>query len=488
MGKKVSKRSTSYYAVIRTLLSGERVVQWVILGTTFFLAANKLIKTNDDIALFVTLLGTAVAFGVGNAVWYRPGGSQIIKTLPSFNTVYLLFLPFMLSLLFNRDLVLVNCAMALNISLIPVFIRLPIQFAILLFNYGYHDDALRNLVALFINSFACFMLEHISELKSLDETECNLFSILLTNVIFLIHSDSRPFLILKTCMLAFLAGVLVNYSVLTLCRPIHPMFRTLTLLTMFAIVYTGFILKFLHIDKVNNGNALIWLLRFIWQSKTRMTILSCWIASLFLLFPNVFFFKSKMSLNMSRKIWHFLLLPLVVPSMLIEPEFTSIALAGIMTTFFVVEYFRYMELAPLGTFINSQFYHFADYRDLKGPLIVSYIYLMLGVSFPLLVNQSLVGIISLGVGDSLASIVGKNYGRNRWPGTRKTIEGTVAFVFSTAMFALVAQRYFGAFKGLSDGRIILACVLSGVLEGNSTLNDNLLIPAFMMIIMELFKY
>ena len=41
------------------------------------------------------------------------------------------------------------------------------------------------------------------------------------------------------------------------------------------------------------------------------------------------------------------------------------------------------------------------------------------------------GIILLGVGDSLAAIVGSKYGRIYWPGTHKTIEGSLAAVLGS---------------------------------------------------------
>ncbi len=87
--------------------------------------------------------------------------------------------------------------------------------------------------------------------------------------------------------------------------------------------------------------------------------------------------------------------------------------------------------------------------------------------------------VSLGVGDSLASIVGKKVGRMHWKGTNKTIEGTVAFIVGTTFISWILQRYFNYFSTIDILKILVICTTGGVLEGNSELNDNILIPLFM---------
>ena len=45
---------------------------------------------------------------------------------------------------------------------------------------------------------------------------------------------------------------------------------------------------------------------------------------------------------------------------------------------------------------------------------------------PLAAMLKFAGIISVGVGDAMAAIVGSSLGRFRWPGTKRTIEGSLA--------------------------------------------------------------
>jgi len=112
----------------------------------------------------------------------------------------------------------------------------------------------------------------------------------------------------------------------------------------------------------------------------------------------------------------------------------SVGLAALI----FLEYIRYFAVVPFGKEIHLFLVGFLDARD-GGPIILSHLYLLMGCATPVWLAEhhilaGLSGIFSLGVGDAMASIVGKRYGRHRWPGTIKTVEGTIAFVASV-MFA-----------------------------------------------------
>lgn len=112
----------------------------------------------------------------------------------------------------------------------------------------------------------------------------------------------------------------------------------------------------------------------------------------------------------------------------------SVGLASLI----FLEYIRYFAVVPFGKEIHLFLVGFLDGRD-GGPIILSHLYLLMGCATPVWLAEhhilaGLSGIFSLGVGDAMASIVGKRFGRHRWPGTIKTVEGTIAFVVSV-MFA-----------------------------------------------------
>ncbi|CEP60836.1 dolichol kinase LALA0_S02e00716g [Lachancea lanzarotensis] len=482
------------FSVFDTFTAPEKVAQLAIVGSTVHVAYSKFSQSDQDLELFQSMLSTAVAILIGLGVSYRArvsnnglnGTLPVRKAdlLPSFNVLYLLYLPTFLSLLFAREYTILNLAMTFNCADIAPYMRLPVQ-AIMVLISGFPDnDNSTVFKALALNCVLAFCLEKVGQLKSFDRVESNLFSIGLTNVLFLIDSSQIHFQVLQNVLRGFLVAVAVNYLLLKLVSRCNPYLRSFVLFTSFACVFP---LTVIHIFQINGENPAVWLYSYITSSSTRIKITLSWLFGLLLLIPNIMIFKSSFSLNSSRKIWHFIVLILIVPPLKADPEFVKIALAGTIVSFLAVEYLRYLKLAPLGDYFDSKLRSFADFRDERGPIIISYIYLVIGVATPLLINGSLVGVISLGLGDSLASIVGNRWGRHKWPGTNKTYEGTAAFVAATAVCGLSFKRFLGEFTDVSYIKLLSICLFSGLLEGNSVLNDNILIPAFMLIVREVFK-
>jgi len=124
-----------------------------------------------------------------------------------------------------------------------------------------------------------------------------------------------------------------------------------------------------------------------------------------------------------------------------NPNFTAFAFIGALVLFVLVEAIRLARLYPVYTDLSNFLNRYLDSRE-DGPLIVSHIYLLLGCAAPVILSRmpvlpegyetagriglSLSGMISLGIGDSFASIVGISFGRRLFPpipGTKKSFEG-----------------------------------------------------------------
>ena len=334
--------------------------------------------------------------------------------------------------------------------------KLPLQLVFVLINEEYYTDRSTNMKAIAINVALCYVLEKISDLKSLDHVDCNLFSILLTNVLYLIDSPTVHFQILQKVLYGFIVAVSVNYALSFPLRYASTYLRSLILFSSFSLIFPLTVTRILTIDR---KKPLTWLYEYIFSSDTRIKIIFIWLLCLLVLIPNVMIFKSNFSLNTSRKIWHFLILFLLIPPLQLDPEFVKVSLSGTVVLFLVVEYLRYLKLEPVGKFLDEKLRSFSDFRDDRGPIIISYIYLIIGVSAPILINGSLVGVISLGVGDSLASIVGGKWGRIKWPGTNKTVEGTLVFILATSAVSLFCQHRYNSFSPISNGNVVLTLSL-----------------------------
>lgn len=190
-----------------------------------------------------------------------------------------------------------------------------------------------------------------------------------------------------------------------------------------------------------------------------------------------------LSLNARRKFFHALAVFLFTPGIAFDPAFSHLAFSLAFSAFIFAEYIRYYALYPFGAVLHVFMSEFTDHKD-SGPVILSHFYLLTGCASPLWIegvrsipskilihgSESLqdvnsswlawlshkkttslltphskldkvdismfIGVLTLGVGDALASVVGRRYGRICWPLSSKTLEGSIAFmtsIFGSAM-------------------------------------------------------
>jgi dolichol kinase len=190
-----------------------------------------------------------------------------------------------------------------------------------------------------------------------------------------------------------------------------------------------------------------------------------------------------LSLNARRKFFHALAVAMFLPGLAIDPAFTHLAFSAAFALFTFTEYVRYFALYPFGAAVHVFLSEFLDPKD-AGAAILSHFYLLTGcansvwLEAPSLLLQ-FSGILALGVGDALASIVGKRVGRHRWSATTaKSLEGSAAFVLSVVACAWVL-RACGLTEPFSIIRFTVIAVLTAAVEAMSVQNDNLTIPLFM---------
>lgn len=130
-------------------------------------------------------------------------------------------------------------------------------------------------------------------------------------------------------------------------------------------------------------------------------------------------------------------------NLLSQPAFTHLAFSLAFSVFTFAEYIRYYALYPFGASFHIFMSEFTDHKD-SGPVILSHFYLLTGCCGGLwleahkqIMHQT--GVLVLGIGDALASIVGRRYGRLHWPASSKTIEGSAAFLFSVVFSAWILR-------------------------------------------------
>ncbi|KAK0537288.1 dolichol kinase [Tilletia horrida] len=193
-----------------------------------------------------------------------------------------------------------------------------------------------------------------------------------------------------------------------------------------------------------------------------------------------------LSLNARRKFFHFLAVLLFLPGILWDPALMHLAFSLAFSLFIFIEYVRYFALLPFGASLHIFLAQFLDSKD-AGPVILSHFYLLSGCAASLWLEgpspiYDIMGVLVLGIGDALASILGRKYGRHTWPGSPKTLEGSVTFVLSIVLCAWLL-RVAGFMPPFSLLRFTAASIATGLMEGASEQNDNLILPLFAFVVM-----
>lgn len=206
-------------------------------------------------------------------------------------------------------------------------------------------------------------------------------------------------------------------------------------------------------------------------------------------------------LLLSRKVFHFLVVAIFSPAIPTHPAILHLALAIALVGFVHLELLRLYALPPLAAPLTTFLAAFLDARD-SGALVLTHTYLLLGCSIPIWLSSALppptaattttlaaacltaaphAGILVLGVGDAMASLVGISIGRVRWTSvTHKTLEGTAAGV--AAMLVLMGVILHSSLPGGLPHSIYVwatlsACVvIACLLEALTDQIDNLFLP------------
>lgn len=213
---------------------------------------------------------------------------------------------------------------------------------------------------------------------------------------------------------------------------------------------------------------------------------------------NQIFYAQKASTS-TRKIFHILAVLVYVPGLYYRCSFLYLSSGIVLGVFIALEILRLLSMPPVGNQLQEGYIVFSDDKD-TGLLALTPIYLLVGVSLPIWIHPApcdvtdsaqfsilplISGLLSIGVGDTSASYIGSNFGKLRWKGTTKTIEGTLACIFSQLGFVYFLY-YLGCLPYLNAEhllRILVSILLSSVIEAKTTQIDNLVLPLVMFLIL-----
>lgn len=443
--------------------------------------------------------------------------------LPDFNTLYAFMIPILLTVLLGgTKLAFFQLNLAINnfcIHSLHTVAKIVSAFA---FYYMYNENETVQVIEFVQVVWIYFTVEWaltywneqteekdddtVQVHRTLTGTEIHLICVLVVNLLANFHLElselTIPLFIVRQLLVAFAAasGTVFPfvYGISFIANTLVKNLASLVVSVVFCGVFY-YVTNYLFNMQVYDVEVVSWLYNYILLSELRVHLLGAWLLALVVSVPTIFVLSvyNKISLNVRRKSWHFLLFAsLAYPALILEPVFTSIAVFGSVFVFIVVEMVRASRFSFVGELLDNQLKYFQDEKDTKGPLSLSYIFLLVGVAIPIAYGvvvddvvsiRSYIGLVTLGLSDSSASIVGRNFGKIKWKGGHRTLEGTITYIVVTfASFVLIDNYLLPEESRVAKWEnTFIVAILSGAIEGAATLNDNILVPSVSLIAYEL---
>lgn len=236
---------------------------------------------------------------------------------------------------------------------------------------------------------------------------------------------------------------------------------------IYALYFSSAIYLYFYVFGVNFSD--------LWrQVLENADIVAYWACVLTNAFCIATFYGEKLELDGRRKLWHICTVLMFLPNWIRQRTFTKLALAVALVLFIALETARATVLPPFGQAIHNALQEFVDHRDKRGPVVISHLYLLLGISVPIFLAESPAGLVCLGLGDTFASQIGRRFGRLRIFG-HKSLEGTVAFAVVAALALSISTE-----ASFTSHKTWIVAFLTALLEAVTPINDNLIVPVYML--------
>lgn len=209
-------------------------------------------------------------------------------------------------------------------------------------------------------------------------------------------------------------------------------------------------------------------------ANVRLLLIGYWAAVLLVGLLAVFSLTAFVEVDTRRKVFHGVMVAMLVPSIFVDPCYCALALGLVLAIFLLLEVIRAGQVPPLGNAIGRFVAPYVDGRDLRGPVVVSHIFLLIGCAVPLWFSLASIdregglpwidwelasnqrevamvaGVVCVGMGDAAASLIGRRYGRHKWIWVGgKSLEGSAAFAAAVTV-GLVAAKAWQVLGGWSD--------------------------------------
>ncbi|CAF1644169.1 unnamed protein product [Adineta ricciae] len=199
-------------------------------------------------------------------------------------------------------------------------------------------------------------------------------------------------------------------------------------------------------------NPFLWLFNYIFKKSHRIYLLLFWflVSLCSVIIVNIHLKLTKhtdmqQERTIIRKYFHFLAIIVYTSGILCDTHLLTMCSVAFIVLLLLLECMKVKNVAPLGNLIRNAWSMYGNEKD-SGVLMVSHLFLIIGLSYPIWLADDrrriaqFSGVLSVGIGDSAASIIGSKIGTRKWPGSKRTLEGSLAGL--VAQFSFVACLWY----------------------------------------------
>ncbi|KAI8952706.1 hypothetical protein F4801DRAFT_588798 [Xylaria longipes] len=200
------------------------------------------------------------------------------------------------------------------------------------------------------------------------------------------------------------------------------------------------------------------------EANTRLLLSAHCLAIIAIGLVVVFRLSPVCEVDTRRKVFHFMMVAMFLPATYIDPCFVALAVSIVLAAFLLLDLLRASQLPPLSKPLALFLAPYVDGRDLRGPVVISHIFLLIGCAIPLWLSLGSLprtgfghlqgwdvptreiamvsGVVCVGLGDAAASLIGRRYGHHKWFwGGGKSLEGSAAFVAAVFLGIMAAHTW-----------------------------------------------
>ncbi|XP_066998877.2 dolichol kinase isoform X3 [Anabrus simplex] len=305
------------------------------------------------------------------------------------------------------------------------------------------------------------------------------------------HTPSTDLDIATIILQVGLLGIAIICTVtyfIPAARSVVPFYSVVT-----AVLVIG-VIPVLHV--LLKASPVLWILQLLISTLETVCVIVYWVACCVMAVLAIAhqINAEKKASTVVRKYFHILAVAVYIPGLIYTCCLLYLASGIILAAFIMLELLRILNIPPLAPVLQDGFAVYADEKD-AGNLALTPIYLLAGCSMPIWLHPLgclsidfllplLSGVLSIGVGDTMASTAGTYMGYHKWPGSRKSVEGTFACMAGQMVIIvfLISLGYLDSCP-YDITKMFGAVIATSLVEAMTDQVDNLVLPLIAYIVL-----